>query len=139
MCIGRPSAISLQIANASRQRKLYSQNRKIEILIKTNELCIETYGQLLFVFEDLDCCCCQKSDSSDGPSQELSRNAFVVSIVLFYRNHSCRMCSGHDPKSSKFSKKCSLRASCSIWAALPGAQNLDGSSPPIGRGKNKQN
>ena len=29
-----------------------------------------------------------------------------------------------------FSEKCSLRESCSIWAALPGAQNPDGSSPP---------
>ena len=29
------------------------------------------------------------------------------------------------PKSRDFSEKCSLRASCSIWAALPGAQHLE--------------
>ena len=52
---------------------------------------------------------------------DLSRNTFVVSILSFQRNHSGRKCSDHDPKSSKFSEKCSLRASCSIWAALPGA------------------
>ena len=62
--------------------------------------------------------------------QELSRNAFVVSILSFWKNLYVGIGPGHDPKSSKFSKKYSLRARCSIWAALPGAQNPDGSSPP---------
>jgi len=35
------------------------------------------------------------------------------------------MCSVMPPKSRDFSEKCSLQASCSIWAALPGAQHLE--------------
>ena len=72
---------------------------------------------------------CSKSVSSidsgaifqASSGHELSRNAFVVSILSFWKNLYRRIGPGHDPKSSKFSKKCSLRASCSIWAALPGA------------------
>ena len=35
------------------------------------------------------------------------------------------MCSVMPPKNRDFSEKCSLQASCSIWAALPGAQHLE--------------
>ena len=53
--------------------------------------------------------------------QDLSRNTFVVSAYAFYKNLYWRIGPGNDLDSWKFSKKCSLRASCSISAALPGA------------------
>ena len=53
--------------------------------------------------------------------QELSRNAFVVSILFPERNSYVWKGPGYDPENRDFHEKCSLQASCSFWAALPGA------------------
>ena len=66
---------------------------------------------------------------------DLSRNASVASILFTERISHVGIDFFMTQKSEDFQEKCSLRAICSIWAALPGAQHLERCFAPAGRGE----